>query len=574
MATIPARLAPWRLAAGVIAGAVLLSGSVIAGPAPLAQAAEAAEPSRWQPTAIPDRLVLTPASDPTTQQTITWRTSAETDRGLVQYRTLTAAPYPGSVLETDAAHTEVTTDLGYAQNMHSATIADLQPGVEYMYRVGDGTNFSEWQDFSTASATDDTTSFIFLGDIQNGILSDGSRVLRNAFRDRPNADAVVQIGDLVNDANSDAEWGQLFDAFSYTLGTQNLITTPGNHEYDGGLSRTWRAQLPYPATGPQGEGEIYEQLAGTVYYTDREGVRFISLNSNIASEEGLRVQADWLTGVLSDNPNTWTVVLFHHPVYSLDEGRNNLGIRTVWGPILEEYNVDLVLQGHDHAYGRGNTLASEENLPEGADPELSSTGPVYIGSSASVKLYEYGPRHWNENDAHLRRLDGGKQFYQLVDVVGGTLRYEARTADGEFFDGVTITKDENGKLVTDGVEPQDIGTGPVEPCLGCGGNPDPDPGEIAPDVPTGEVDYEVTDSLSSVNVANAKLPAGAAYSESRDVLYLGDQNSRKIFEIDPETDAVLREMTLPENIRDLGIDDENDLLYVGQQNRNWVVVST
>ena len=32
-------------------------------------------------------------------------------------------------------------------------------------------------------------------------------------------------------------------------------------------------------------------------------------------------------------------------------------------------------------------------------------------------------------------------------------------------------------------------------------------------------------------------------------------------------------MTLPENIRDLGVDDENDLLYVGQQNKNWVVVS-
>ncbi|WP_435748259.1 YncE family protein, partial [Nocardioides sp. SYSU DS0663] len=71
----------------------------------------------------------------------------------------------------------------------------------------------------------------------------------------------------------------------------------------------------------------------------------------------------------------------------------------------------------------------------------------------------------------------------------------------------------------------------------------------------------------------AQLPAGVAFSQARDTLFLGDQNGRTIWELDPETDEVLRSMQLPENIRDLGIDDENELLYVGQQNRNWVVVS-
>ncbi|WP_171024416.1 hypothetical protein, partial [Microbacterium sp. 5K110] len=32
----------------------------------------------------------------------------------------------------------------------------------------------------------------------------------------------------------------------------------------------------------------------------------------------------------------------------------------------------------------------------------------------------------------------------------------------------------------------------------------------------------------------AALPAGVAYHQGRDVLYLGDQNGRKIFEIDPD----------------------------------------
>ncbi|WP_166409148.1 MULTISPECIES: YncE family protein, partial [Labedella] len=73
-------------------------------------------------------------------------------------------------------------------------------------------------------------------------------------------------------------------------------------------------------------------------------------------------------------------------------------------------------------------------------------------------------------------------------------------------------------------------------------------------------DYEAVSSLDSVNKSNAALPAGSAFSQSKDRLYLGDQNGRKIFEMNPDTDEVTRTITLPENIRDVGIDDEEELL--------------
>ena len=31
---------------------------------------------------------------------------------------------------------------------------------------------------------------------------------------------------------------------------------------------------------------------------------------------------------------------------------NNLSQRTMFNPLVEEYGVDLVLQGHEHAYAR------------------------------------------------------------------------------------------------------------------------------------------------------------------------------------------------------------------------------
>ncbi|MFG6446406.1 metallophosphoesterase, partial [Microbacterium sp. P07] len=569
------------LAAGLTFGVIAASGVLVATAPATAASVPVAE--RYAPHIVPDRITLLPGEDPTTQQVVSWRSSTGVKQGVVEYRTMTAEPYPGGIVAIDAQkRVEQVTQFGYTNVVHTATLSGLRPGATYMYRVGDGTNFSEWQDFDTSAADDeDTFSFLYFGDVQNGILSDASRVVRNAFRDRPNADLVLQIGDLVDDAESEEQWGQLYEAFSYGLGTQDFLTTPGNHEYEGRLSPQWDSMYSYPDNGPQGEGAIYDQLHGTVYYTDHEGVRFISMNSNVVDTEGLRVQGEWLQKVLDEGTQQWTVVYFHHPVYSLDEGRNNLGIRQEWGPILESNNVDLVLNGHDHAYGRGNLLANEKNLPEGADPELSSTGPVYVTSSVGSKFYNAGPRHWNENEGHLRRLETGLQTYQMIDVSGGTLRFESRTADGDFFDGFTITKDGDEKLVVDGVEPQVIDPGTPPPCLGCE-NPDPtDPTDPTdPETPTGEFEYEQTALLDAVMpngttdaAHTAALPAGTAYDQTRDVLYLGDQNGRKIFEIDPDTDAVKREMTLPENIRDLGIDEEKQLLYVGQQNKNWIVVS-
>ena len=554
--------------AGALATPVL--GDVAPASAATVPASVAHAPSR-----IPDRIVLTPSGDLSNSQAVTWRTSTGVTTAQAQIRVATAEPYRTDYSTVNASKSEtVSTSLGYSELFHSVNFTGLKAATQYMYRVGDGTNFSEWQHFTTAAATAEDFSFIYLGDVQNGIKSDASRVIRNAFRDRPDASIVLQAGDLIDDANDDTQWGEVFDAAGYNFGTQNFLAAAGNHEYEGEqLSKQWQAQFSYPQNGPTGSAEIEALLDGTVYYNDYQGVRFISLNSNITDAPALAVQTAWLKSTLENNPNKWTVVFFHHPVFSLDEGRNNRAIREAWLPLFESNNVDLVLQGHDHNYGRGNTNAAEQGNPSDWNSELNYNGPVYAVSVVGSKMYSgAGPRLWTSNDAHLKKLGGGIELYQLIDVSGDELRYESRTADGEYYDGLTIVKNASGKAVTDDTVPQVIKPGDSGPCLGCNPNPDPtDP--VEPGTPTKTVDYTVVGGVESVNKNNAKLPAGSAYSESRDRLYLGDQNSRKIFEVDPDSDTVTREITLPENIRDLGIDDQKQLLYVGQQNRNWVVVS-
>ena len=80
------------------------------------------------------------------------------------------------------------------------------------------------------------------------------------------------------------------------------------------VSSHWRPQFAFPI-----QDLPDERLAETLYYIDYQGVRIISLDSNIAIEE----QVPWLRNVLEKNPNKWTLVTFHHPVFSPPTDRAN-----------------------------------------------------------------------------------------------------------------------------------------------------------------------------------------------------------------------------------------------------------
>jgi 3',5'-cyclic AMP phosphodiesterase CpdA len=170
-----------------------------------------------------------------------------------------------------------------------------------------------------------------------------------------------------------------------------------------------------------------EKLKETVYYVDVQGVRIISLNSM----ENPQLQAVWLESVLRNNPQRWTIVSHHHPVYSAAANRDNPELRHAWQPLYDKYKVDLVLQGHDHAYLR-TELRSYENIPTGAVAR-SPAGTMYVVSVSGPKLYDKGA-------APGVRRALNTQLYQVISVDGDALRYQAKTATGELYDGFTLKK--------------------------------------------------------------------------------------------------------------------------------------
>jgi hypothetical protein len=304
---------------------------------------------------------------------------------------------------------------------------NLQPGTKYMYRVGDGSTWSEWFHFDTASTTPEPFGFIYFGDAQNGIKSLWSRVARGAYSDMPKARFIVHAGDLVDRGSSDAEWSEWHTAAGWINGMVPSVPTPGNHEYGGGLTAHWRPQFTLPENGPPG-------LEETCYFFDFQGTRIISLNSN----EMINEQVPWLETVLAYRPPNirWTVVTFHHPVYSIATGRDNPRIREAWRPVFDKYGVDLVLQGHDHGYGRSG-LMRENNLLTGAQAR-TSRGAVYVVSVSGAKFYEVDTLPW------AMRTGDRLQLYQLIRIDGDRLKYESRTARGDLHDAFELRKRHDG----------------------------------------------------------------------------------------------------------------------------------
>ena len=375
------------------------------------------------PKKIPDRIVLTWSEDPTTTASVTWRTDTSITQAEGQIAEAKASANFTTWARSETAHTEKWKRNRLAAHFHSVTFKGLKPNTLYAYRVGSGDIWSSWYQFRTASAEPDKFTFIYLGDAQNNLLSLWARTIRTAVLDAPHADFIIHAGDLVNNANRDSDWHEWFESGDWIHAKIPSIPSPGNHEYSNyrdvskrRLSVLWRPQFTLPENGP-------EDFTETTYYTDYQGARIISLNSNEHHKE----QVPWLEQVLENNPNKWTFVTFHHPIFSAG-GRANKDQREAWKPLFDKYAVDIVLQGHNHTYARGHNIGS------GATVRDTTKGTVYVVSVSGPKQYRLKKDPWVTRGAE------NTQLYQIITVSGDTLQYRAMTAVGELYDAFDLVK--------------------------------------------------------------------------------------------------------------------------------------
>ncbi|WP_316834814.1 metallophosphoesterase family protein [Pedobacter nutrimenti] len=384
----------------------------------------------FSPKAFPDRVILTWSGNPSSTQTVTWRTDTTIKAAKAQIKAEDSSPELETAVATlDAGTQTLSGGQNYATaNYHHVIFKGLKPNTVYAYRVGAGDYWSEWFQFTTASAQPAPFSFIYLGDAQNDIRSKWSRVIRKAFSHQPDARFIIHTGDLINRSNNDKEWGEWHYGGGFINGMIPSIPSPGNHEYVRDdrkqliLDPHWGVQYTLPDNGPKG-------LEKSVFYIDYQGLRVISLDSQLITldETAEKLQYEWLENVLKENKNLWTVVTFHHPIYSTSKSRDNKEFRERFKPLFDRYHVDLVLQGHDHTYSRG------QNLPRGMSGRDVS-GPVYLVSVSGPKMYKVDGKKWMNVSLE------NTQLFQLIHIDGQHLKFEAYKASGQLFDAFSLKK--------------------------------------------------------------------------------------------------------------------------------------
>src|SRR5215203_1136678 len=125
----------------------------------------------YRPTVLPDRVILTFADDPATSQAVTWRTDSTVRGPVAEVAVATDGPafekgwhgYDEKRVKKLAARTEKLSAGGYESLYHSVNFTDLAPKTKYVYRVGDGANWSEWFQFETAAKEPEPFGFIYFG---------------------------------------------------------------------------------------------------------------------------------------------------------------------------------------------------------------------------------------------------------------------------------------------------------------------------------------------------------------------------------------------------------------------------
>ena len=374
----------------------------------------------YSPSSNPGRIMLTWSENPLNSRDVTWEGDTLTHRGFLQV--CNGSPSGDTILYTTAS--KIIKTSGGASAFFKVQIKDLKEGHCYRYRVANGNIWSEWSEFKIANGSDPGYSFVYFGDVQDTINGVSGNLFHQAIEKRPNSAFMLFIGDMIERPH-DAYWAEWFRSGGTLFRTIPVIATPGNHEYYknliGRLDERWMAHFSFPQNGP-------ENFLGRACFWDYQNTRYISIDSNgIQSIPSALEQRSWLKSVLENTRQKWIVVMMHHPPYSTSRGHNYFLLRALFKPLFDRYNVDLILSGHDHAYGRALHIRNKsiEN----------KQGAAYVVAHASPKFYEIG------FSDKMDKLASNTPSFQLFDVSNDSIRFEAYTRNGTKLDGFTILKD-------------------------------------------------------------------------------------------------------------------------------------
>ena len=285
----------------------------------------------------------------------------------------------------DYGHIELTDVTEYS---YKAKATDLEPNTDYYYQVGsESGKVSETGTFKTSGKAGDPFKFVHYTDTQNAFWNEnvrneaafGANTLMNALETAGDADFVLHTGDVVETAEVEDEWVDLFgQSQPYFMQTAMAVASGNHDEYaleygDDPLTEKFNEHVNVPAANNKIDG-------GSYYSFDYNGVHFVTLNTNDNKEsednpEGKAIGEEQMEWIREDvekaraNGAEWIVLNYHKPLYSKSyhslQDEDVQKVREELTALIDELDIDLALQGHDHVISRTHSLThvpTEENF--------------------------------------------------------------------------------------------------------------------------------------------------------------------------------------------------------------------
>ena len=342
--------------------------------------------SKGDETGLPTYIKFNATETPWSAQSISWMSNPlyTADKAIVRYAE--KAVYDANVAEgTETAFTEFTGKsflavTNYTVRFNSVDFSGLKDNTEYVFMVGDGTNWSEIRTFKT-SKDKTATNFFVIADIQTTTNDEISKVNADLGNKGVNFDFGIHTGDIVDNAGDYAYWEAAGAAFSTgVLGSTDIFHTMGNHEYTGdfyGANASHYYDLP---GSDDAAPEVYSVEYGNIYIAS---MGFLNNLDKYAAA------LEWIKEDAAKSDATWKVLAVHQPPYYTNPGGATKGYRELVTEAADEMGLDFVFSGHDHAYARTQPITA-------GTPDAENGTVYYVCGSVGGKGYDFTeePAHY------------------------------------------------------------------------------------------------------------------------------------------------------------------------------------
>ena len=373
--------------------------------------------------------------------------------------------YTGTAGDVDTSLTD-----GVAYHYNHVTVTGLEPNTTYYYTVEKNGVQTEVETYETQSF--DTVKMLYVGDPQigaskgqpqggetlaaeSGVANTAARndafgwnrTLEAALAQDSDVSFIISAGDQVNKTGQAKEEEYAGYLSPDVLAGLPVATTIGNHD-------SLNADYMYHFNNPNATEYGATQAGGDYYYSYGNGL-FIVLNTNnynVAEHEQAIQEA-----IASDPNAAWRIVTIHQDIYGsgLDHSdTDGMILRTQLTPIFDEYDIDVVLQGHDHTYSRSKLLYGDGQTHGAYEFQLNADGSDYdwdhaydINASTQIPLYpEDGD---TAGQALLNDFQADNHCYTIETTVGntvvdpnGTLYMTANSASGsKYYELISAQQD-------------------------------------------------------------------------------------------------------------------------------------